>query len=121
MSCQTNQMLSHASASPVSASASPVSASASTHLERDAMKFEYTRGGRLVTLEVEVVRNSETRVVEGVIAVELVAAVCELPMEAATNALTNALKTNKHLNQVQVLKASEPSRTYASIIGNEHQ
>ena len=67
------------------------------------MKFEYTRGGRLVTLEVEVVRNSETRMVEGVVAVGLVAAVCELEMDASTNALNTVLKTNPLIKTVYLL------------------
>ena len=64
------------------------------------MKFEYTRDGQLVVLEVEVVRNAETGIVEGVIAAELVAAACEMSMEQAGAALSAVFKTHKHLKEV---------------------
>ena len=73
-------------------------------LERDAMKFEYTRVGKVVVLEVEAVRNAETGMVMGVIAVELVAAACELEMSAAANALNSIVKSSKSSLQNVCLK-----------------
>ena len=64
-------------------------------LEHDAMKFEYTRGGKVVVLEVEAVRSAETGMVMGVIVVELVAAACEQSMNAASSALTSLLSSSK--------------------------
>ena len=71
-------------------------------VERDAMKFEYTRGGQRVALKVAAVRNAETGMVAGVMAVDLVAAACELEAGPASNALTTVLRSNPQLDQVPI-------------------
>ena len=69
-------------------------------MERGVLRRLKIEINDVVVGEVGVIKHPTTQMVESVIAHEYVAAVCELPLEKASSALSDAMKANPFLGQV---------------------